>query len=131
MFFLRKFNVRKSSLFDWLNTISGIASVGRGWVSTSRRFCHGVVGVNHSYFFPSLRYLAAKKYMYHSQTPNITQNSSFLDFTREDAPASKNPKDYLKLRPKMYSTMIKPVLLSSLILWLNMWDLLSNSYINY
>ena len=44
-FFLRKFNVRKLSLFDWLNTISGIASVGRGWVSTGRRFCHSVVGV--------------------------------------------------------------------------------------
>ena len=46
MFILRKFNVRKLSFFDWLNTISGIASVGRGWVSTGRRFCHGVVGVH-------------------------------------------------------------------------------------
>ena len=44
-FFLRKFNVRKLSLFDQLNTISDIASVGRGWVSTGRRFCQGVVGV--------------------------------------------------------------------------------------
>ena len=27
-----------------MNTISGIASAGRGWVSTGRRFYHGVVG---------------------------------------------------------------------------------------
>ena len=44
-FFLRKFTVRKLSLFDQLNTISGVASVSRGWVLTGRRFCHGVVGV--------------------------------------------------------------------------------------
>ena len=37
-FFLQKFHVRKLSVFDRLNTISGLASDGRG-------FCHGVVGV--------------------------------------------------------------------------------------
>ena len=45
-FFLRKFILRKLSLFDRLNTISGIALAGRGWISTGRKFCHSVVGVN-------------------------------------------------------------------------------------
>ena len=44
--FLRKFNVRKLSLFGWLNTISGTAAIGRGWVPTGRGVCHGVVGVS-------------------------------------------------------------------------------------
>ena len=44
-FFLQKFNVRKLSLFGRLNTISGTASTGRGWVSTGQGVCHGVVGV--------------------------------------------------------------------------------------
>ena len=33
-------------IFDRLHSISSLASVGRGWVSTGRRFCHGVVGVS-------------------------------------------------------------------------------------
>ena len=37
--------IRKLSVLDRLNSISGIAWTGRGWVSTCRRFCHGVVGV--------------------------------------------------------------------------------------
>ena len=52
-FFLKKFNVRKLSLFGWSNTISGTAPTGRnpaaltgrGWISTGRGVCHGVVGV--------------------------------------------------------------------------------------
>ena len=52
-FFLQKFNVRKLSLFGWLNTISGTAPTGwnpaltgRGRNSTGQGVCHGVVGVN-------------------------------------------------------------------------------------
>ena len=34
------------TLFDGLNTIFGIALAGRGWISTGRKFCYSVVGVN-------------------------------------------------------------------------------------
>ena len=46
MFFSSKIYIKKISLFDRLNTISGIALAGRGWISTGRKFCHSVVGVN-------------------------------------------------------------------------------------
>ena len=47
--FLRKFNVRKLSLFGLLNTISGTAATGRRWVPTGRGVCHGVVSVVYVY----------------------------------------------------------------------------------
>ena len=46
MFFSSKIYIKKISLFDRLNTISGIALAGRGWISTGRKFCNSVVGVN-------------------------------------------------------------------------------------
>ena len=66
MFFLRKFNVRKLSLFDWLNTVSSTASVGQGWVSTGRRFYHGVVALGWNIVFTSAAQFAFEtNYLYY------------------------------------------------------------------
>ena len=44
-FFLENLMIRKLSVFDRLNTISGRASTGCRTPSTGCRICHGVVGV--------------------------------------------------------------------------------------